>query len=79
MCLFVSWTVFKTKSANNDWIEPQPEETKSGSRGGGTDLNIILRRSERDRRHTKYLEDCESWFNEYSNDVKKGPKGGLVS
>lgn len=48
------------KSANNDLIEPQPEETKSGSRGGGADLNIILRRSQRDRRHTKYLEDCES-------------------
>lgn len=68
-----------SKSANDDLIEPQLEETKPGSCGGKDDSKIVLRRSQRERRPPKYLEDCETWFNEYRCDVEKGLKGEIVS
>ena len=68
-----------SKSANDDLIEPQLEETNPGSCGGKDDSKIVLRRSQRERRPPKYLEDCEKCFNEYSNDVEKGLKGEIVS
>lgn len=68
-----------SKSANDDLIEPQLEETKPGSCGGKDDSKIVFRRSQRERRPPKYLEDCETWFNEYSSDVEKGLKGEIVS
>ena len=42
------------QSANDNLIEQQPEETKPGSSSGSGDLNIVLRRSEQERRLSKY-------------------------
>lgn len=38
---------------------------------------IVLRRSWQERKPPKSLQNYESWFNEYRNDVKKGSKGEL--
>ena len=65
--------------ADDNLIEPKPDETNPGNRGGGGDSNIDFRRSQRERRPPKYLEDYETRFDEYRNDVEKGPKGGVVS
>ena len=41
------------KSATDDLLEPQPEETNPVSSAGSGDSNIVLRRSQRERRHSK--------------------------
>ena len=47
----------RTQINNDNLIEPKPDKTKLGSRGGCGDLNIVLRRSQGERRPPKYLED----------------------
>ena len=46
--------------ADDNLIEPKPDETNPGNRGGGGDSNIDFRRSQRERRPPKYLEDYET-------------------
>ena len=46
--------------AHDNLIESQSEETNPGSSGGGSDTNIVLRRSQRERRPPKYLEDYDT-------------------
>ena len=67
------------KSANDDLIEHQPEETYAGSSGGSGDSNIALRRSQRERRPPKYLEDYETWFDKYTMTSKRDQKWGVMS
>ena len=47
----------RTQINNDNLIEPKPDKTKLGSRGGCGDLNIVLRRTQGERRPPKYLED----------------------
>lgn len=63
------------QSANVRLIEPQTEESNAEkvmrSSSSGSDLNIILRRSQWERRPPKYLENYKIWLKEYMNDFKK--------
>ena len=67
------------KVANDNLIEQQSAETNSRSSSGDGDSNIVFRQSQWETRPPKYLEDYETWFDKYRNDVKKGPKGEVVS
>ena len=42
--------------AHDNLIEPQSEETNPGRSGGGSDTNIVLRRSQRERRSVQMVE-----------------------
>ena len=57
------------KLANNNLIQPQSGETNTGGRGGDGDSNNVLKRSQWERRLLECLEDYETWFDEYRNDV----------
>ena len=67
------------KSANNNLQEHQPEETNPRSSKRSSNSNIALRWSQWERRPLKYFEDYKTWFDEYRNDIKMGPKGRVVS
>lgn len=38
----------------------------------------VLRQLQQEETPLICIEDYETWFNKYINDIKKGPKGGVV-
>lgn len=57
-------------------MEQKSEETNPSNSGGNGDSNFALWDGLNEKGD---LQDYETWFGKYQNDVKKGPKGEVLS